>query len=135
MVTCYSRPFFGIARLAAITIASIAIAGSGVSASKLVHQQPLDAKRIPQFVENLPDFSALGRVNGDRPYRVRFEEFQQKILPASFYATLPAPYSAGTMVFGYGMDQGTKHYPSLPLKGLYPGYTVVVTRDHAAFVD
>src|SRR2546423_13690525 len=99
-----AKPFFGIARAAAITVASIAIAGSSVSASKLVHQQPLDAKRIPQFVENLPDFSVLGRVNGDVPYRVRFEQFQQKILPSSFYATLPAPYSAGTIVFGYGTD-------------------------------
>jgi spore coat protein A len=130
-----AKPFFGVARVAGAMIALIAIGGSSVSASKLVRQRPLDARSIPQFVENLPDFSVLGRVNGDKPYRVRFEEFQQKILPASFYATLPAPYSAGTMVFGYGMDQGAKHYPALPLKGLYPGYTVVVTRDHTAFAD
>jgi FtsP/CotA-like multicopper oxidase with cupredoxin domain len=130
-----AKPFFGVARVAAAMIALIAIGGSSVSASKLVRQRPLNARSIPQFVENLPDFSVLGRVNGDVPYRVRFEEFQQKILPATFYATLPAPYSAGTMVFGYGMDQGAKHYPALPLKGLYPGYTVVVTRDHTAFAD
>jgi FtsP/CotA-like multicopper oxidase with cupredoxin domain len=130
-----AAPFFGIARSTAAMIALIAIGGSSVSASKLVRQRPLNARTIPQFVENLPDFSALGRVNGDVPYRVRFEEFQQKILPVSFYAKLPAPYSAGTMVFGYGMDQGTNHYPALPLKGLYPGYTVVVTRDHTAFAD
>ena len=59
---------------------------SSAFASKLVDQKPLDATTIPQFVEDLPDFSALGRVNGDQPYRVRFEEFQQKILPESFYA-------------------------------------------------
>jgi FtsP/CotA-like multicopper oxidase with cupredoxin domain len=128
-------PFFSVARSTAAIIALIAIGGASVSASKLVKQHPLDARKIPQFVEDLPDFSALGRVNGDVPYRVRFEEFQQKILPASFYAKLAPPYSAGTMVFGYGMDQGTKHYPALPLKGLYPGYTVVVTRDHVASAD
>jgi FtsP/CotA-like multicopper oxidase with cupredoxin domain len=112
-----------------------ATALSGAFASKLVKQWPLDATTIPQFVQDLPDFSALGRVDGDVAYRVRSEEFQQRILPAAFYAKLRRPYSAGTMLFGYGIDQGTKHYPSLPTKGLYPGYTVVVTRDHAAAVD
>ena len=77
---------------------------SGVSAGKLTPQTPLDATTVPQFVENLPDFSVLGRVDGDVPYRVRSEEFQQKILPSALYAKLPDPYSAGTMVFGYGID-------------------------------
>ena len=89
-----------------IALALAAIVRSGVSAAKLSPQTPLDATSIPQFVENLPDFSVLGRVNGDIPYRVRSEEFQQKILPAAFYAGLPAPFTAGTMVFGYGIDQG-----------------------------
>ncbi|HET9392482.1 MAG TPA: multicopper oxidase domain-containing protein [Candidatus Rubrimentiphilum sp.] len=130
-----AKPFFGFARAVGVTVALIAVAGSSVSASKLVRQKPLNALRIPQFVENLPDFSVLGRVNGDVPYRVRFEAFQQKILPSSFYATLAAPYSGGTAVYGYGIDQGTKHYPASPIKGLYPGYTVVVTRGHGAFAD
>lgn len=125
----------GVSRAAVALVAFTALAGSSVYASKLVPQKPLDAQTIPQFVENVPDFSVLGRVDGDRPYRVRFEAFAQKILPASFYAKLPAPYSAGTRVFGYGMDQGAKHYPALPLKGLYPGYTVVVTRNHTAAAD
>jgi len=91
-----------------------------------------NAKRIPQFVENLPDFFRAGRVNGDRPYRVRFEEF-----PAENSAVFILCNAAGAVLgrhhgLGYGMDQGTKHYPALPLKGLYPGYTVVVTRDRAA---
>jgi hypothetical protein len=108
---------------------------SSASASKLVDQKPLDASTIPQFVDDLPDFSALGRVNGDQPYRVRFEEFQQKILPEAFYAKLPAPFAAGTMVFGYGIDQSDRRYPAAPTKGLYPGYTVVVTRGRKAVVD
>lgn len=130
-----AAPFFSIARLTAAIIALVVIGGASVSASKLVKQQPLNALSIPQFVENLPDFSELGRVNGDVPYRVRFEEFAQKILPATFYAKLAAPYSKGTLVFGYGMDQGAKHYPAAPLKGIYPGYTVVVTRGHVAAVE
>jgi hypothetical protein len=89
------------------------VSGMGFSAlaSKLTSQTALDPTTVPQFVVPLPDFSVLGRVDGSQPYRVRFEEFQQKILPDSFYANLPAPFSAGTMLFGYGIDQGTKHYP------------------------
>jgi spore coat protein A len=122
----------GVAGTAVLVLTTL---GSSAFASKLVEQKPLDAFSIPQFVEDLPDFSALGRVNGDRPYRVRFEEFQQKILPESFYAKLPAPFAAGTMVFGYGIDQGDRRYPPAPAKGLYPGHTVVVTRGRKAVVD
>jgi spore coat protein A, manganese oxidase len=115
-------------------IAIVAFAGSVAWASKLVHQTPLDATKIPQFVDNLPDFSELGRVSGEEPYTVRSEEFQQKVLPASFYRKLAAPYNAGTMVFGYGVDQGSRHYPALG-KGLYPGFTVVVMRDRETVVS
>src|SRR5436190_23183451 len=84
----------------AASVLSVVLIVPSTFASKLVKQTPLDATTIPQFVEDLPDFSSLGRVNGEQPYRLRFEEFQQKILPESFYAKLPAPFSAGTMVFG-----------------------------------
>ena len=87
----------------------ILVLGSGVSAAKLSPQTPLDATTIPQFVENMPDFSTLGRVNGDAGYTVRSEEFQQRILPAAFYAALPAPFTKGTMVFGYGIDSAGRH--------------------------
>jgi spore coat protein A, manganese oxidase len=120
--------------LAAILALLFAAIGSGL-ASKLVHQTPLDAKTLPQFVDDLPDFSVLGRVDGDKPYQVRFEEFQQKVLPESFYDKLPAPFSAGTMLFGYGVDQSDSHYPPSPTKAYYPGYTVVVTRGHKAVVN
>lgn len=126
---------WGYARTLAVAVLLAVVARSVVSAAKLTPQTALDATTIPQFVENLPDFSALGRVNGDLPYRVRSEEFQQKILPATFYDTLAAPYAAGTMVFGYGIDEGAKHFPALPRKGLYPGYTVVVTHGHKAVAD
>ncbi|HKA53080.1 MAG TPA: multicopper oxidase domain-containing protein [Candidatus Binatia bacterium] len=127
-----SRLYIGLVGAVALLCAAIV---SSALASKLITQTLLDAKTVPQFVDDLPDFSALGRVDGDHPYQVRFEEFQQKILPDSFYATLPAPFSAGTMVFGYGVDQADSHYPPLPAKGLYPGYTVVVTRGHKAVAD
>ena len=120
--------------LAAILALLLAAIGSGL-ASKLVPQTPLDAKTLPQFMDDLPDFSALGRIDGDKPYQIRFEEFQQKVLPESFYAKLPAPFSKGTLLFGYGVDQSGNHYPPSPTKAFYPGYTVVVTRGHEAVVD
>jgi spore coat protein A len=115
-------------------IVMLFIGSSSAYASKLVAQKPLDASTIPQFVDALTDFSVLGRVNGDEPYRVRSEEFQQKVLPESFYGKLAAPYDGGTMVFGYGIDQGSNHYPRSG-KGSYPGYTVVVNRNHETVVD
>jgi hypothetical protein len=81
--------------LVGASVLLFAAIGPGAFASKLMTQTPLDASTVPQFVDDLPDFSALGRVNGDQPYRVRFEEFQQKILPDSFYAKLPAPFLRG----------------------------------------
>src|SRR5476649_2820100 len=94
--------FWGVRAVTGAAVLTLVL-GSGVNAAKLSPQTPLDATTIPQFVENLPDFSALGRVNGNVPYAVRSEEFQQRILPAAFYKTLPAPLTKGTMVFGYGI--------------------------------
>ncbi len=45
--------------LVAILALLFAAIGSGL-ASKIVSQTPLDAKTLPQFVDDVPDFSALG---------------------------------------------------------------------------
>jgi spore coat protein A len=145
LLTCALREFvstgnskslkYAPSKLAISLVLLINLVFSDTFASKLIKQTPLDATKLPQFVEDLPDFSVLGRVNGDQPYQVRLEEFQQKILPDSFYKTLLPPFSAGTMVFGYGIDSADTHYPALPAKGHYPGYTVVVSRDQRSTVD
>ena len=52
------------------------------------------------------------------------QEFQQKILPAKFYAGLAAPYRNGTYVWGFKATQGLQTFGPY-----YPGFTVDATRD------
>jgi spore coat protein A len=113
----------------AFTLAIVGI-NSDSRASDTVPQTALDPTTLPQFVEELPNFAAAGRVDGTKPYTVTMQEFQQMVLPNAFYTGLPAPYNAGTMVFGYGIKRGSKLYPpkASGLPGLYPGFTVVAQR-------
>lgn len=99
-----------------------AVAGAGILvpvgawrafASVEVPQVPLLGADVPQFVEALPTFAG-SRVTSTA-FTVLMQEFQQKLLPASFYAGLSSPYKAGTYLWGYKVDGR----PSL-----YPGYTV-----------
>jgi len=62
-------------------------------------QVPLNAGAIPQFVEPLLDFDYISASSSQ--IVLNMEEFQTNILPASVYAALPAPYNAGTYVWGY----------------------------------
>ncbi len=86
---------------------------SRVSGSVQTAQTPLPGAEIPQFVEPLPTF--VGARVGATAFTVRMQEFQQKILPASLYAHLSAPFKDGTYVWGY---QVSNRAP------FYPGYTV-----------
>src|SRR5690242_4591879 len=58
-------------------------------------QTPLDGNSIPKFVDRLPTLAGK-RVDGTSTLSVNMEEFQQKVLPASVYARLAAPYNQGT---------------------------------------
>src|SRR5438270_13827187 len=70
-----------------------AVGVSGESAT--VPQTPLAGTSIPRFVDPVPTFNGR-RVDGTATVNVNMQEFQQKVLPASVYAGLPAPYNAGT---------------------------------------
>src|SRR5712671_3140721 len=70
-----------------------------VFASARTSQTPLLGSSIPQFTESLPTFG--GRRVSDSFIDVGILEFQQKALPDSLYATLPAPFNSGTYVWGY----------------------------------
>src|SRR5689334_7157409 len=96
-------------------VAAVVAATSAASAlaSTLVPQTPVAGRSIPRFVEPLPTFVGT-RVTGTN-LTVSMNEFQQKVLPASFYAGLPAPFSSGTFVWGYDVN-GTGP--------LYPGVTI-----------
>jgi FtsP/CotA-like multicopper oxidase with cupredoxin domain len=76
-------------------------------------QTPLRGADIPQFVERLPTFA--GQRVDSSSFTVNIQEFQQKILPSSLYEKLPAPFNAGTYVWGYKVDQRPP---------FFPGYTV-----------
>ncbi len=87
------------------------------SASVTVPQTALDGSLIPQFQDPLPTF--IGKRVSSTSFSVRMLEFQQKILPASIYSSLSAPYRNGTYVRGYQVDSRPP---------FYPGYTVEARR-------
>jgi hypothetical protein len=74
--------------------------GSTSNPSVSVRQTPLDGARIDKYVEAVPRLGA-NRVDGTATVRVDMLEFQQRILPAGFYASRPAPFNAGTYQWGY----------------------------------
>jgi spore coat protein A len=82
-------------------------------------QVPVAGKTIPKFVDPLPDLRVI--VAGPGQLVLEMTEFQTMVLPASFYAALPAPYSAGTYVWGY-LEPGQAVIPS------YIGPVIVATR-------
>lgn len=79
-------------------------------------QTPLNPTLVPKFVDPLPLPGALdgAATSAAAPLEVRMSEFQQQLLPSSFYSTLPAPWSAGAFVWGYN--------------GATPGPTIVAKR-------
>lgn len=106
-----------------------------IQANQQIVQTALEPEVIPKFVEPVPQFNG-SRVKGTKKLEISAEEFQQQILPASFYAGLPdkATYldvvtgktvveinpQLGTYIWGYKVKRGKKTYgPS------YPGSTIV----------
>ncbi len=97
--------------------ALLVVAPALVAASPPIARTPLPGAAIPQFQEPLPTFVGA-RVRGTE-LTVRMQEFQQKVLPDALYAGLPAPFDAGTFVWGYAVGGRPAHYP---------GYTVEARR-------
>jgi spore coat protein A len=81
------------------------------SASTLVAQSPLDGASIPKYVEPLPTLSGH-RVNGASAVTVDMVEFQQKILPASVYASKAAPFKNGSFLWGYRLNGAAASWPA-----------------------
>ncbi|HJV64453.1 MAG TPA: multicopper oxidase domain-containing protein [Geomonas sp.] len=110
---------------------------SSALANQQVVQTVLDpaVTPIPHFVEPLPTFNG-NRADGTKPLTVTAQEFQQRVLPASFYAALPGSVTyrdtatgaavatinpqLGTYLWGYQVSDGTTTIgPS------YPAVTIV----------
>jgi hypothetical protein len=91
-------------------------------------QTPLNSTSIPQFVDPLPALRVItGAHDTDaNQIELRATEFQSKVLPASFYAALPAPYNAGTYVWGYLEPSQVGNPAAIPS---YLGPVVVATRN------
>lgn len=81
----------------------------------LPSQVPLPGASIPKYMEALPTFVGA-RINATETVSVQMLEFQQKVLPASFYTSLPAPYNAGTYVWGYKVNNSGPNWPAFTLE-------------------
>lgn len=101
-----------------------------LQANQQVFQEVVSGVNIPKFVEPLPTFYGK-RVDGTRRLRITAEEFQQQILPASFYEALPSSVTyrstfsgspvavinprKGTFLWGYKVNDGKRTFgPSVP---------------------
>ena len=95
-------------------------------ASVQTQQSALDGATVLKnfgFSEALPTF--VGRRVDDSFIEVAMLAFQQKALTDALYATLPAPFSAGTYVWGYQVGDSE---PS------WPGTTVEARKDRTTTV-
>ena len=108
---------------------------TALEANQQIQQEVVDGSKIPKFVEPLPLMNHK-RADGRKELTVSAEEFQQRILPKSFYRKLPSSVTyksvetgeslftinprKGTYVWGYKVHDGHHTYgPS------YPGPTIV----------
>lgn len=113
---------------------------ASLHANQQVQQEVLDGTLIPKFVEPLTTFYGK-RIDGTQHLTVTAQEYQQKILPKSFYEKLPSsvtykrvnngePYFTinprqGTYMWGYKLNDGKNTYgPS------YPAHTIEAKRHH-----
>jgi spore coat protein A len=80
-------------------------------ASVRVPQLPLDGAAVTKYVDALPLLSG-SRVDGTATVSVDMREFQQKVLPASFYADLPRPFDQGSFLWGYSVNRQPPSWPS-----------------------
>ena len=122
-------------RLFTATLALFSCAGAlapPALANQQIVQVVLAGSTIPKFVEPLPTFNGK-RADGTQGYTLTLTatEFQQQILPASFYASLPNSVAYidqvtgkvvarinprnGTYVWGYQINDGVNTFgPSAP---------------------
>lgn len=83
-------------------------------ASVVLPQTPLPGANIPQFVEPLTTF--VGRRVTSSSFNVVMQEFQQKVLPTSLYATMVPPFNQGTYVWGYKVDSRPPFFPGFTVE-------------------
>jgi FtsP/CotA-like multicopper oxidase with cupredoxin domain len=111
--------------LGVLSSALLALMSGSALASAQIPQTALPGRSIPKYVEPLPTFVGA-RVQAGTGYTVGMSEFQQEVLPHSFYASLPQPFNAGTYVWGYKVGNSPPHYPGFTVEAQV-GTPVTVT--------
>ena len=95
------------------------VAESSITASRSkaveVPQVALPGADIPKYVDAVPTFSGK-RIDATQTATVQMLEFQQKVLPASIYSGLAAPYDSGTYVWGYKVNTSGPSWPAYTLE-------------------
>ena len=102
---------------------------SSSAPSVVVPQTPLDGATVPKYVEPVPLLGG-SRVNGTATVSIDMVEFQQKLLPASLYSRLPAPFNAGTFQWGYRVNGSAAHYPGATIEARQGTATSVAYSNH-----
>src|SRR5437660_4103441 len=91
------------------------------NASVQASQTALPGGGITRFTTPLPTFA--GQRVSATSLQVGMAEFQQKVLPDSFYTSLAAPLRHGTYLWGYAVGQSGAHP-----RPQFPGVTIEATR-------
>ncbi|HEY4023644.1 MAG TPA: hypothetical protein VGM75_33525, partial [Pseudonocardiaceae bacterium] len=107
----------GLAGAGAVIAFEVPSLFQSANASTQVSQTALPGANITPFVSPLPTFFGK-RVTGSS-VQVGMFEFQQKVLPDSFYTSLASPFENGTYLWGYAIGQ-----PGVSPRAQYPGVTV-----------
>jgi FtsP/CotA-like multicopper oxidase with cupredoxin domain len=98
------------------------------SAGASVTQTALPGAQIPKYADPVPTF--FGARSTATAIDVSMQEVQQPVLPAAFYAALPAPYQKGTFVWAYKVGDNPPHYPGFTIEARR-GTPTTVTYDNA----
>jgi spore coat protein A, manganese oxidase len=101
------------------------------NASVQVTQTALPGASIKQFVTPLTTF--VGRRVSGSSLQVSMREFQQLVLPASFYSSLAAPFSKGTYLWGYAAGAIPSTSSAGPAPS-FPGVTIEAKQGSAITV-
>jgi FtsP/CotA-like multicopper oxidase with cupredoxin domain len=105
--------------------ANVEESDAGIASVVVPQVQPtLEGQSIEKYVDEVPTFAGA-RVDGKAAVAVNMSEFQQKLLPASFYDALPDPYRAGTFLWGYGINGAAPSYPAVTIEATQGTPTVV----------
>jgi FtsP/CotA-like multicopper oxidase with cupredoxin domain len=111
------------------TGADTTVADTETTVAAATSQTVLSGNSLPKFVDALPTLGG-NRVDATATVHVTMQEFQQKVLPASFYASLAAPFKNGTFLWGYNVNGAGASWPARTLEARRGTATSVVYQNN-----